>query len=365
MPVQWNYRVLDTGEVVGWDTEFLTAAGLPELAADLDRAGRAVLEPGRPVGAGLTCRAAAELGLSPGTPVSTSLIDAHAGALGLLGSCGSGEVEGRLGLVTGTSTCHLLLSPSPRPVPGVWGPFFSAVLPGYWVTEAGQSSTGGLVDHVINSHPARLEAEQRAAAAATTVYAVLETELTRLAESRGVVVTQLTSAIHMWPDYHGNRSPVADPSLTGALVGLTLNVDLTSLALLYLATLQAVSYGTRHIVDALVAAGHTVTRVAVCGGLARSLLYLQTQADVLGVEVVVPGEGESVLLGAAILAMSAAIPATGLQTFTARLGTAAQGHSVVKPTTENQKFHAAKYRVFLQMLQDQFKYRDIMKEFSG
>ena len=38
--------------------------------------------PGAPCGKGLTSEAATELGLDPGTPVATSIIDAHAGALG-------------------------------------------------------------------------------------------------------------------------------------------------------------------------------------------------------------------------------------------------------------------------------------------
>ena len=89
--------------------------------------------------------------------------------------------------------------------------------------------------------------------------------------------------------------------------------------------MQAICYGTRHIVDTLVEAGHRVDSVTVCGGLAKSRLFLQTQvpilscvvcinnqlcdhdqADVLGREVLVPQETESVLLGASMLAMSAA-----------------------------------------------------------
>ena len=102
----------------------------------------------------------------------------------------------------------------------------------------------------------------------------------------------------MWPDYHGNRSPLADPSLKGAVVGLSLDTDTASLATMYLATLQvggyyhgsivfycdllqAVCYGTRHIVDTMVEAGHRVDSVTVCGGLAKSTLFLQTQVDVL------------------------------------------------------------------------------------
>ena len=46
----------------------------------------------------------------------------------------------------------------------------------------------------------------------------------------------------MWPDYHGNRSPLADPSLKGAVVGLSLDMDTASLATMYLATLQVGGY---------------------------------------------------------------------------------------------------------------------------
>lgn len=30
-------------------------------------------------------------------------------------------------------------------MPGVWGPYFSAMVPGYWLSEGGQSVTGKLV----------------------------------------------------------------------------------------------------------------------------------------------------------------------------------------------------------------------------
>ena len=40
--------------------------------------------PGSQLGAGLTKKAAEELGLQPGIPVGASAIDAHAGGIGLL-----------------------------------------------------------------------------------------------------------------------------------------------------------------------------------------------------------------------------------------------------------------------------------------
>lgn len=39
-------------------------------------------------------------------------------------------------------------------VPGVWGPYYNAMIPGLWLLEGGQSATGMLIDHVINTHPA-------------------------------------------------------------------------------------------------------------------------------------------------------------------------------------------------------------------
>lgn len=47
--------------------------------------GNEIVEPGRPCGRGLTEDAARDMRLEIGTPVATSLIDAHAGGLGMIG----------------------------------------------------------------------------------------------------------------------------------------------------------------------------------------------------------------------------------------------------------------------------------------
>lgn len=54
-------------------------------------------------------------------------------------------------------------------------------------------------------------------------------------------VSLLTKDFHVWPDFHGNRSPLADPTMKGMIVGLTINSNEDNLALLYLATLQALA----------------------------------------------------------------------------------------------------------------------------
>lgn len=70
----------------GWNKDYFDQIGLSELSNnDWKKIGKTVLPPGSPVGNGLSLRAATEFGLAVGTPVGTSMIDAHAGGLGLIG----------------------------------------------------------------------------------------------------------------------------------------------------------------------------------------------------------------------------------------------------------------------------------------
>jgi ribulose kinase len=121
--------------------------------------------------------------------------------------------------------------------------------------EGGQSATGGLLDHVIRTHPAfpALTTRQQEDGH-SSLYSALEAVLRQLCGCDGRSLEDvglLTADLHVLPDFHGNRSPLADPRLRGSVVGLSLAADLSSLALLYLATVQAISYGTKHIVQAL------------------------------------------------------------------------------------------------------------------
>lgn len=50
------------------------------------------------------------------------------------------------------------------------------------------------------------------------------------------------------------------------MVGMGLDTSIENLALSYLSTIQGLAYGTKHIVDALEAAGHTkITAIYVSG----------------------------------------------------------------------------------------------------
>ena len=111
-----------------WDESYFRTVGLGVLADEaFARIGQTVVDPGTPLGAGLTAAAAAALGLQVGTPVATGVIDAHAGGIGTVGA--DGHAESCLAYVFGTSSCTMTTTRRPVFVPGVWGPYFSAMVP--------------------------------------------------------------------------------------------------------------------------------------------------------------------------------------------------------------------------------------------
>ncbi|CAH1122282.1 unnamed protein product [Ceutorhynchus assimilis] len=355
---KWAYEMNVDG-VEAWSKNFLDQAGLSDLAEDNWRKiGSIVQYPGAPVGSGLSNQAANELGLLPGTPVGTSMIDAHAGGLGLIG-CTVEKIdprfETRVGLICGTSTCHMAVSNEAVFVPGVWGPYKSAMIPGMWLNEGGQSATGKLVDHVIDTHPATAEIRKKLGDLHIIQY--LNNIIYDLAKKQNLNDPAfLTKDFHVYPDFHGNRL-LADPTLKGMISGLSLSSDEESLAILYLATVQALSYGTRQIIEKLNDSGYNIKSTLICGGLSKNPIFTAAQANVCNLPVICPEEIESVLLGSAILGAVAANHFDSLEDAIKSMG--GKGNAVF-PDAKTIEYHNKKYKVFLQMHNDQIKYRQIM-----
>lgn len=156
---KWNYECSTEG-FQGWNESFLKEIGLDDLAENnFEKIGNQVQMPGDLCG-GLSKEVASILGLRPNTPVATSIIDAHAGGLGMIGASAKDidkNMSSRLGLICGTSTCHMAVYDKAIMVEGIWGPYFSAMVPNMWLNEAGQSASGLLLDHIIASHPAGID----------------------------------------------------------------------------------------------------------------------------------------------------------------------------------------------------------------
>lgn len=321
----------------GWQQDFLALVGLSDL---VEKA--ALPEVSTPVGTDigtLTETAANQLGLTTRCRVGAGLIDAHAGALGTLGAF-TGDIatiDRHLALIAGTSSCVMALSAEARPIPGVWGPYFGAVLPSVWLNEGGQSATGALLDHIIRWHGAGGEPTR-------------ERHLDicrRVMEMREVEGLALANRLHVLPDFHGNRSPLGDPFALGVISGLTLDSDFDSLCRLYWRTCVSIALGVRHILETLNTRGYAIDTLHITGGHTKNPLLMELYADATGCTVVEPATPDATLLGMAMVAASAAGLYPSLDSACLAMH---QGGTSRPPDPEAGSRFEHDYRVFLEML---------------
>lgn len=338
---KWNYLAHENR----FSENLLKAVGLGDLTSKIPQQ---VLPLGSAAGQ-LSPKAAAELSLPAGIAVATGIIDAHAGGLALV----SMAPQGSLAVIVGTSNCHMVVSPNPVMVPGVWGPYFGAMLPGYWLNEGGQSAAGALLDWTLQQSDAWPLLQATSKSEHRNIYAVLNDWLADL-EAREPWPTR---NLHVLGDHHGNRSPRSNPAARGLVVGLTLEQGRDALARLYLATLQALAYGTRHIIQSMNAAGHQIERILMCGGGTKNPYWLRENADATGCEIHLVSEEDAVTLGAALLGAVACNAFASLPEAAAQM--VRPGGSVAA-RLQTKAFHDAKYAVYLQLYQDMERSRSAM-----
>jgi ribulose kinase len=176
------------------------------------------------------------------------------------------------------------------------------------MSEAGQSATGALLDHVIRSHGLEPNAATHRRIA------------DRIAALRGAEGADFAVRLHVLPDFHGNRAPFGDPHALGVVHGLSLDSSFDSLCRLYWRTCVAIALGVRHIVETLRAAGHQVETLHLAGGHLKNPLLMELYADAVGCRIVQPGGPDAVLLGTAMLAATAAGLHADLATAARRMG---------------------------------------------
>jgi len=276
------------------------------------------------------------------------------------------ESRHRLAAVAGTSTCHLVQSKEGVFVNGVWGPYRDAAFPGWWMNEGGQSSTGQLIDFVITTHTAYPELQERARQEQKNIHQVLLDVLEKLrGENHVESLTELTKDTHFYPDFHGNRSPIADPRMRGAIIGLELDASVADLSRKYYLALEAIALQTRHIIESMNIAGHDITSLYLSGGRARNTVLMQLFADTCGIPVVLPAShSEAVVLGAAMLARIAAEKVTAAEQMWKIMVEMSLPGTLVAPsaTPKVKKFLDAKYKIFRETIEIQKRWRQQMEE---
>jgi ribulose kinase len=147
------------------------------------------------------------------------------------------------------------------------------------------------------------------------------------------------------------------------ICGLRLSAGLDDLALLYLATIQAIAYQVRHIVEEMNREGYRIETLIACGGGLKNDVFLREHADITGCTLVLPREPEAVLLGAALLGAVAARAYPDI--ITAMKAMAGAGQRLTPATGEVRAYHDRKYRVYHQMYHDQLHYAEFMRGETG
>lgn len=207
-------------------------------------------------------------------------IDAHMAMFGL-------DVlrPGKVGIIMGTSFVHLCLSEEKPDMPGIWGPYDSAVLDHMWLLEGGQISASGLVNwfrqnfHIPeengNPYARLLDIPDRIPIGAD-----------------GVTVLDF---------FQGNRTPDKDASAKGVIFGLNVKHTWEHI---YRAILEAVSYGTYNIISNYEKYEYMVDMITACGGVTKDAKWMQMISDVTGKPITVNRNSQAGALGCCVVSAS-------------------------------------------------------------
>lgn len=140
------------------------------------------------------------------------------------------------------------------------------------------------------------------------------------------------------PYLMGERSPINDTDATGMFIGLRPN---TTRKDMLLAILEGVAFAVRDNIEVAKSLGISIEKSSVCGGGAKSPLWMKILANVLNIELDIPTAEEGPGYGGAILAMVAA----------KEYGSVAESvndeiKKVIRPDAELSKRYEAKYKKF-------------------
>lgn len=292
---------------------------------------------------GLTAEWARRLGLNPGTAVAVGAFDAHMGAVG-------GEIsDATLVKIMGTSTCDMIVAPAnvigKKLIKGICGQVDGSIIPGMIGLEAGQSAFGDVYAwfkqilswpmETLLTQTALVNQETAAKLAKEMEGKILE-QLT--VEASGIDIEETGLVAIDW--LNGRRTPDADQTLKGAIIGLTLG---TTPAKIFRALVEATAFGARAIVDRFISEGVEIKQVIALGGIAKKNDFvMQITSDVLNMPIKVAESEQTCALGAAMFGAVAA----GVYTTTAE----AQKNmgSGFSKTYHPQPANAAKYQKLYQ-----------------
>jgi len=238
---------------------------------------------------------AALTGLLPGTAVPVANVDAHV-TVPPVGIDGPGKML----MIMGTSTCHMLIGDKEAYVPGICGVVEDGILPGYFGYEAGQSCVGDHFEWFVKNCVPKSYIDE-AQSKGIGIYRLLTQKASDLKVGESGLV-----ALDWW---NGNRSILVDVNLTGVILGCTL---LTRPEEIYRALIEATAYGTRMIIDNFNQNDLPVKELFAAGGIVqKDEMMMQIYADVTNLEIKIAASTQAPAVGAAMFGAVAAGKANG------------------------------------------------------
>ena len=137
-------------------------------------------------------------------------------------------------------------------------------------------------------------------------------------------------------------TPDVDPNMTGLIAGLTTQTRLPDI---YRAILEGVTFEMRYNQEKLESAGIKIDRLLACGGGARSKVWLQIKADILGCDIIPVNAEETGAMGSAILGLAAV---SGENPFVIAEKFWSYG-DVIHPIPENRAVYDRRYALYKQL----------------
>jgi L-ribulokinase len=289
---------------------------------------------------------AERLGIPEGIAVAVGAFDAHIGAVG------GGIGPATLTKIMGTSTCDMIVAPEGevggKQVAGICGQVDGSIVPGLIGLEAGQSAFGDVYAWLVNllywplqyaeSTPEDPESKEK-------LRQDIKDKLLQNLTQEAARIAPGQSGLLALDWLNGRRTPDADQSLKGAIIGLRLGTDPPRI---FRALVESTAYGSRAIVERFRSEGVVIEDVVALGGIAqKSPFVMQVTADVLNMPIKVATSEQTCALGAAMFAAVAAGIYDSVADAQAKIGS---GFSrTYTPNAANAEVYDRLYKKYLQL----------------